>query len=383
LKILFIKESRSNTGIEGVGIYLLNVCIELNRLNIPYLVLYNAKDLLYEKMVQNSVNVSIVDLPSGSVKNLISRRKSVKTIRDIILNIVLEEKITCINVHFPHLLNYISSDIDIPVIAHWHGAFIDNNPLKYFYLKDVFNIRMLINNAYKKKYVFNFDRADCVVCPGEAAKNTALNHFQVPEDKIRINPYGIHEINTSLYGDIRKSLGFCTDDRIILSVGRETKSKGAEEFCEVARAFNDRDDVKFVFAGGFTDEIYHDYLINKYGKHVTFLGMRTDVFNLYKSSDVFLFLSHRESAGLVLAEAMFFGLPLITWNIIGVNEMYEDGVQGRMEPFGAIADIIDDINDILNNNELYAQFSEESSKKSKEHLIQKSVKNLINIFNSQ
>ena len=292
MKILFIKESRSNTGVEGVGIYLLNVCIELNRLNIPYLVLYNAKDLLYQKMLDSSVNVRIVDLPSGSIKNLINRREKVKEIRNVISNIVSKEEITHVNTHFSHLLNYITPDINIPIIAHWHGAFIDNNPLKYFYLKDIFNIRTVINNAYKKKYVFNFDRASSVVCPGVAAKNTAVNHFQVSEKKIRINPYGIHKIDTNQYVNIKKDLGFSDTDKVILSVGRETKSKGVEDFCEVARAFNDRDDVKFVFAGGFREEIYHDYLINKYGKNVTFLGMRTDVFNLYKSSDVFLFLSH-------------------------------------------------------------------------------------------
>jgi len=383
VKILFIKEKRSKSGIEGVGVYLLNLCIELNRLNVQYLILYNDKDDLYDEMVRNAVNVKIVPLPSGSVKNLLHRRKEVEKATNTISSIVNSENITHINVHFPHLLNYISKDINIPVVAHWHGAFVNNSPLKYFYFKDILNARKLINNVYRKKYIFNFDRANLVICSGKAAKNTAVSRFQVPDSKISINPYGIREIDTQLHKDIRKDLGLSSKDRIVLSVGRETKSKGVEDFCEVAKALSYRSNVKFIFLGGTEDKKYHNSLQKKYGNYVSFLGMRRDVYSFYRSSDIFLFLSHRESAGLVLAEAMFFGLPLIAWNIIGVNEMYEDKIQGKMERFGDITSIINDVGNILDDDGLYAQFSKESEKRSRQHTIKKSAQGLIDIFNSQ
>ena len=75
MKILFLKKKRSPSGVEGIGVYLLRVCKKLNELKIPYLVVYNDKDELYERMIQNNIKVKIIDLPSKSFKNLLHKRK--------------------------------------------------------------------------------------------------------------------------------------------------------------------------------------------------------------------------------------------------------------------------------------------------------------------
>ena len=132
--------------------------------------------------------------------------------------------------------------------------------------------------------------------------------------------------------------------------------------------------------GGYRDKSYYDEILKKYSRDVFFLGMRPDIYDFYNSSSLFLFLSHRESAGIVLSEAMLFGLPLVSWNIIGVNEMFKDGVQGKMREFGDISGIINDVEEILTNEKLYNYLSLESKKHSNNHLIDKSVNNLINVF---
>ena len=380
MKILFIKEKRSPSGIEGTGIYLLRVCIELKRLNIPYLVLYNDKDELYKKMIENKVNIKIVNLPPYSFRNLLDKKKDVYKIKKIISKIVYEEKITHINLHWPHFLQYIEKNIHVPLIVTWHAAFIDNKTLKYFNLKNIFNPKNFLNNFYEKKYVFNFKKANHVIVPSYAAKQTAIKKYEVDKEKITINPYGVEPIDESKYNSIKKDLGFKNDDILIVCAGKETKAKGVEEFCKVAKYFENRKNFKFIFLGGFKDQVYHDELVKNYGKNVSFLGMRKDINNIYKSSALFLFLSHRESAGIVLLEAMFFGLPLVAWNIIGVNEMFENGVQGRMREFGDLKGIIEDVEEILGDKKLYQKLSENSKKHSLNHLIDKSVNGLLNIL---
>ena len=69
--------------------------------------------------------------------------------------------------------------------------------------------------------------------------------------------------------------------------------------------------------------------------------MREDIYDFIKVL-IYFFIS-QESAGQVLAEAMLFGLPMVTWNIIGVNEMFNNGVQGRMRELGDINGIIKDV----------------------------------------
>ena len=114
MKILFIKEKRSFSGIEGIGTYLVQVCKRLNEMKIPYLVIYDDKDQLYEMMQENNIKVKIMDLPSKSFKNLIHNRKKVLRTRTLISKLVREEKITHINVHFPHLIQYIDKNLNIP-----------------------------------------------------------------------------------------------------------------------------------------------------------------------------------------------------------------------------------------------------------------------------
>ena len=236
---------------------------------------------------------------------------------------------------------------------------------------------------YKKHIVYSFSKAKNVVCPSIAAKNTASKCFLVPENKIKINKYGLKKINPSDCKDIKKELGFKPTDKVILSAGRETKSKGVEDFCNVALSLKSRTNYKFVFLGGYRDKKYHDYLIEKYGDVVYFMGMREDIYDFYKSADLFLFLSHRESAGLVLAEAMFFSIPLIAWNIIGVNEMFMNARNGYLCEFSNIKEVTNNVVKVLENKELYEDFSKASLKDSSNHEIEKSVENLINLFDGR
>ena len=383
MKILFIKEKRSQTGIEGIAIYLLNVCIELNKLGIDYLVLYNSRDLFSNMMEENNINFEIVDLPPSSSSNILHKYFDVLKIRKLIHSIVLREKITIINVHWPHLLSYLNSSWGIPIYAHWHGAVVENKSLEYFDRKNILSLVSLINNVYQKHIGFNFSKAKNIICAGEAAKKTALICYSVPFKKIKINKYGLKKINPIEYKNIKSELGFKSTDKIILSVGRETKAKGVEDFCNVASSLKSRTNYKFVFLGGYRDKEYHDYLIEKYGDVVYFMGMREDIYNFYKSADLFLFLSHRESGGLVLAESMFFSLPLIAWNVIGVNEMFVNARNGYLCEFSNINEVTNNVVKVLENKELYEDFSKASLKDSSNHEIEKSVENLINLFDGR
>lgn len=357
IKILFIKEKRSESGIEGVAIYLLNLCLELNKLNIPYLVLYNDKDLYYDKLIENNINVRIIPLPPKSAKNLFHKYKDIVKTRQTIYDIIKEEKITLINVHFPHLLWYLKKSWGIPIVAHWHGAFVDNTRLKYFYIKDLLNPKKLINSFYQKDKVFNFNNADKVICAGDAAQNTAIGVFGVKKEIISLNMYGANERNINKIKDIRKILNLEVEDKLIISAGRETKAKGVEDFCEVAKLFKDKENYKFLYLGGYRDKKYHDILISKYSKYVQFEGMKTNIDEYYKAADLMLFLSHREAGGMVLFESMSFGLPMIVWDTVGVNELVINDKNGFISPMGDLVDVKNNVNNILSDNILYNQFS--------------------------
>ncbi len=61
---------------------------------------------------------------------------------------------------------------------------------------------------------------------------------------------------------------------------------------------------------------------------VFFLGVRHDVPSLMKSADCFVLPSRWEGFGVVLAEALACGLPVVATTVDGIREVVEDGVSG-------------------------------------------------------
>lgn len=385
MKILFLKEKRSESGFEGSATYLQRLCIFLNKKKIPYLILYNSNDQYYKSLKKNNINVRLFDYLTETPKNIFRKYTSIKKIKKLLSKIIYQENFTIINAHWPHLLLFLDKKItkDKQIICHWHGAYRVNHPLKNFYLKDLFkfNIRNILFSYYRKNYIYDFSKIHKLVAVSNASKNTAEIAFGVNSKKIFINRYGVEKINKDICINIRKEFNIDQSDKIILSAGRITHEKGAQDFCKVAKKLYNKN-LKFIFLGTYRDKNYFESLYSKYSKYVIFPGMREDIYNFYLSSDIFLFLSHRESAGIVLMEAMQFSLPLVGWNIIGVNEIVKNNYNGYLVNFGNIDEVILMIKKLLNEKELYNKLSNQSFKSFANYSIDDNYNRLIDIYNN-
>ena len=83
---------------------------------------------------------------------------------------------------------------------------------------------------------------------------------------------------------------------------------------------------------------------------VTFLGFRKDLPDLMAAADLFVLPSVAEAFGLVLAEALYLGTPVVSTQVGGIPEIVEDGVDGLLVPpaneqalANAIADLLNDL----------------------------------------
>ena len=385
MKILFLKEKRSESGFEGSAIYLQRLCIFLNSKNIQYLVLYNSRDEYYASLKKNNVNVKLFNFITETPKNIFRKYTKLRKIKNSLSKIINDGNFNIINCHFPQLLLFVDKKFikDRQIICHWHGAETINTPLKKFYWNELisFNFRKIITSYYRRNYIYDFSKINKLVAVSNASKNTAHITFGVDEKKIYLNTYGVEKLDINKCKTIHNEFGINKDNKIILSAGRITKDKGVEDFCEVAKKLSSNE-LKFIFLGGYRDKDYYNKILDKYGKYVIFPGMRTDIYNFYFSSDIFLFLSHRESAGIVLMESMQFSLPLVGWNIIGVNEIIIDDYNGNLINFGNINLVTQKINNILNDENIYTKFSSNSYKSFTNYNINDNYNRLIEIFNS-
>jgi len=115
-------------------------------------------------------------------------------------------------------------------------------------------------------------------------------------------------------------------------VGRLVHQKGIEVFLEVAAKINaGRQDVVYLVVG---DGPLRRTLERKavqlgLGERIYFLGYRRDAWGLLRWFDIFLFTSEYEPFGLVLAEAMAAGVPVVARHERGaVPEIITDGRDG-------------------------------------------------------
>jgi len=167
---------------------------------------------------------------------------------------------------------------------------------------------------------------------------------------------------------------------VVLSVGRITKAKGVEDFCEIAKRFKDKPNIKFIFVGPHIDQNYYNYINDKYRNLVIFPGESFDISNFYKISDIFLFLSNRDSFGLVLVEAMYYKLPAIVWNVTGLSEVVTNNYNGYCCPFGKIDTVYKKLNYLISNKTEYRRISTNAFDKKNMFTMPKHVDKFLNFI---
>ena len=369
-----MQDKRGPDGIEGNGIYLKNLCSYFEKINQEYLILYNSIDRFSNLMKSNNLNFLILDFPRYSLFNFFKIIKLYK-IKKRLLDIIKKEEITHICLQNPNLQIFLSDKLTIPVICYQHSAF--DPEVK----KKSKNFNQFLHNFYMKN-INKCNKVDKVLCVSDASYQTARHLFKIPKKKLLINHYGIPENIFSEYKKRDVSEQNKNSEFVILSVGSVYYPKGVEDFCEVAKIVKNKynnKNIKFIFIGGYRSYSYFKYILNKYDKFVSFTGVQKDISSYYSISDIFLFLSHRESAGLVLMEAMSFKLKIIASNIFGINEVIENNKSGILIDYNDHNKISEKIMEIYNNKPL-DNINENAYKRYlSNYTIKKSAQNFINI----
>jgi lipopolysaccharide/colanic/teichoic acid biosynthesis glycosyltransferase len=127
------------------------------------------------------------------------------------------------------------------------------------------------------------------------------------------------------------------DDQIAVGiVGRLVAEKG---FPELFAAMERLDDQYVLIAIGphdpdKADRLTAQTIASARDRGVRFLGMRSDVDDLYNALDIFVLPSHREGVPRAAMEAAAMGLPVVAADVRGCREVVEHGANGLLVPVG-------------------------------------------------
>ena len=209
---------------------------------------------------------------------------------------------------------------------------------------------------------------DQVIAPSESIAK--LLHDRAVITPIRSIPTGI---DTAAFaaGDgqrFRRSTGIPADAKVIGHVGRLAREKNLLFLAEaVARRLKADPSAVFLVVGDgdAREEMLGILRKTVSEKQIHFPGKKTgqDLADAYAAMDWFAFASQTETQGIVLAEAMAVGKPVVALDGPGVREIVEDGGNGILLKADARAEEFASALELLMND---AAFSQACSVKARE-----------------
>jgi len=181
---------------------------------------------------------------------------------------------------------------------------------------------------------------------------------------------------------IREEFNFLDDDIVISAVGHSVEVKGWDIAIQAfASVVKQQPKAKLLLVGKHTSASFHNKLCmliknNALEDKVTFAGNRSDIENILKASDLFVFPSRSEGVGGALIEARAAGLVCVATNSGGIPEVVEDGVNGFLFERENINELAEKIMLVLSNDALKAQFIEAGQKDLNKYTMETYVNNV-------
>ena len=131
----------------------------------------------------------------------------------------------------------------------------------------------------------------------------------------------------------RESLGYGDDDFLLLTVAEMTPNKNHITILKALSLLKERGElgkIHYLICGRGEMWASLEQSAKEMGidDHVNFLGYRTDAPELYKASDLFLFVTLREGLSVALMEAMSSGMPIVCAKIRGNTDLVDDNISG-------------------------------------------------------
>jgi 1,2-diacylglycerol 3-alpha-glucosyltransferase len=143
--------------------------------------------------------------------------------------------------------------------------------------------------------------------------------------------------------DVRTAAGWPPDAVVVASLGRLAPEKNVDLLVDAfALAAGVDPDMRLLLVGGgpseaaLRDRATRPDLAGRL--HLSGQLPRREAISLIRGADLFAFASRTETQGLVLAEALAAGLPVVALEGPGVRDSLRDGVDGVMVPGAPVSD---------------------------------------------
>jgi N-acetyl-alpha-D-glucosaminyl L-malate synthase BshA len=210
---------------------------------------------------------------------------------------------------------------------------------------------------------------------------TAVSHALVQETYDLIQPdkeiqtiynfidYPAREPDPDNMDILKEELGISKDEKVVIHVSNFRKVKRVPDIIDTFAAVADKIPSKLLLVGDGPEMTFVSKKIKKMGlqNKIILLGKQENLQELYAISDVCVLMSEKESFGLVLLEAMIYGIPCLGTNIGGIPEVIEDGMNGHIIELGDIKAASMRLLELLEDDSLRKQMGKQAVHMIKDH----------------
>lgn len=172
---------------------------------------------------------------------------------------------------------------------------------------------------FKKWITYCYNHGDVILTPTPYSKQLFENYNITEEIRVISNGIDLGEFKKDEEAGqcFRQKYGFRNTDKIVISVGLYIERKGILDFVELAAKMPE---YKFFWCGYTNLKTVPKKIrqaVNTKLPNLFFPGYinKNEMQGVYSGSDVFLFLTHEETEGIVLLEALAMKIPVLIRDI--------------------------------------------------------------------
>ena len=366
-RICFVLDQFLYGGIERVAInYLQN--IDMKKYCVDVVILSNVEDMIQH--IPKDCNIIKINIPRNH--NPLSRastmvRRPAGAILYYGTYLLKKFFISPVDLFKTRILRNKEYDVAIAFSGHLNDCYVVLNCIKankkIVWAHGMIYQYLLMSPAFEKMYS-KFD------------KIVSINHLN-QNDIFYCKPYLNYKIenlyNPAMIEDTKLSeielnnLSQKYGD-YILSVARLETPK---DFLTLVKAFkilkdNNKTKCNLVIVGDGPDRSKIETYIkqNNLENNIFLVGSQDDVAKFYKTAKLFVLSTESEGLGMVIIEAMNFGLPVIATDApYGPRDIIRNNEFGVLTPVGDEKLLAQEINTLLENEELYNYYKNQSLKR--------------------
>jgi len=155
----------------------------------------------------------------------------------------------------------------------------------------------------------------------------------------RLIPYGVdlNIFRAASQADARHRLGIPHDAFVLMFAGKSVRSNPFKDYDTIRAATStlalDRDVWLLAVGEGGEDERSGRVVV----RHVPFIDSPLRMALHFQAADLYLHAAHNEVFGIVIAEALACGIPVVATAVDGVPEVFANGQHGFLVPRGDAA----------------------------------------------